>query len=85
MIINEAGTWKLSSIGGAQSPNLIVYISGTGTAELGYFDDFETWIPIVDGDLSPGEQYQVFSGQDNPIFIKVPAGANLSVKVCGTR
>ncbi len=83
MRIEQAGTYKLSSFGAGSANRQVVYISGTGTAELGYMDDYGNWIPITGGALVPGKQYQVYSGGSSPVMIKITGTPLLSIQTLG--
>ena len=83
MRIEQVGIYKLSAFGAGSANRQVVYISGTGNAELGYFDDYGTWIPITDGILIPGKQYQVYSGGSSPVMVKVDGTPKLSIHTLG--
>lgn len=83
MKIEVDGIYRLDSFGAGSSQKQSVYLSGTGTVQLGYVDDYGTWIPLEDGDLQPGKQYQVFSGPESPVMVKVSGGAKISLITVG--
>jgi len=83
MRIEQDGIYRLDSFGAGSSQKQSVYVSGTGKIQLGYQDDYGTWIPLVDGDLQLGKQYQVFSGVDSPVMAKISGGAKMSIITVG--
>jgi len=74
MIISKDGTIRVSGKSGQGGGTSIVYLSGTtggAVCTLGYFDDFNTFIPLVDGLLAVDTQTQVDHGYNWPIVVRI--------------
>jgi len=65
MKIIKDGSYLVKGRVGTGGGASVVYLSGTAggaTVTLGYYDDYETFIPLVTGLLTVGEQYTVEQG-----------------------
>lgn len=69
MLIKEDGTFPLEPSSG-MGPSSVLYISGTGSATLGYISKNEGFIALTDGALSPGEQYTVDHGFNISLMVQ---------------
>ncbi|RLA41210.1 MAG: hypothetical protein DRR06_16295 [Gammaproteobacteria bacterium] len=90
MKVTDNGYYKINGKQGIGGGTSVVYLSGTqggASTILGYYDDYGDFIPLLDGTLLPGEQYQVDHGQDSlPIYLQVLASSvstGLSLFVTG--
>ena len=84
MKIMADGFYKIKGKYGQGGGTSIVLISGTFTlAELGYYDDYITWIPLTDGAMVTGEQYQVDHGSETPMYVHITGPSNCSMYVNG--
>ena len=91
MKITEDGNYPINynGISKKNSTRSILYISGNlggGTAAL-HYGDGDTLVPLIDGALTPGEQYQIAHGTDIAIILVIAgsSGADLNVSVTGSR
>ena len=92
MIITEDGNHKLNMLGISKknTGSSVVYVNGSlggGTGTLSYADDFGTIVPLLDGLVAVGGQYQINHGSDIPIYLVLAGstGASLSVKATGKK
>ena len=84
MKILSDGYYKIKGKQGLGGGTSIVLISGTFTlAELGYYDDYTNWIPLTDGAMLAGEQYQVDHGSSTPVYAHITGPSNCSLLVNG--
>lgn len=61
--IVEDGDYLITPSQHGYSSGTIV-VSGSGSLTLGYVDEDDVFIPLTDGVLAPGEQYQIQHGND---------------------
>ena len=84
MKILEDGYYKINSKRGAGGGTSIILINGTFTlAELGYYDDYNNWVPLTDGAMVAGKQYRLDHGHDSPIYVHITDPSSCSLLVNG--
>ena len=80
MKITLDGEYKLEVDASSSS---IIYVSGSdggGTITLGYMDD-NGFVPLTDGTLQVGEQYEVNHGAGMYLFVKLTGSTGASITV----
>jgi len=74
-------SYKAGQAGGTS----VVMLSGTSgdaVCTLGYYDDYNNFIPLNNGLATPNNQYYVTHGADVPLFLKVTsAGVNTTLSL----
>jgi len=71
MKIESNGYHKVKGHGKGQSVVLVSGNTGGATIVLGYVDDYDSFIPLIDGALALDSQYKVNNGVETPIYLKV--------------
>lgn len=89
MLITENSVVKVQGKSGQGGGTSIVLLSGEAggaTVTLGYYDHANAFIPLTDGLLSAGAQYQVDHGSDVPMYAQISGATgttSLSLMVNG--
>lgn len=82
MIITADGRYKLNpNTGSSITTVLVTGDLGGGTAAMGYTASDATFVPLVDGEVVVGGQYEVRHGGGVHVFLELTGstGANLEV------